>query len=267
MKNRIVTLLAVAAASSIASAQLIVGNDQSGTVSIWNIDVNSGAATAIYTASDSTAKPWGMAYAPGSNTLYWNNGGNLYSSPFSGALTPSAPLPMTFNGSTVNFVSLAWQDGKLLGTRNIATEAVYEINPATGVATQLYVYSSTFDFGGTDVDQTTGELYGVSDLGGAGLYNIDVAGATQSFITGYPSGETDIDGLAAHGGLAYLVTDGPNSTQANFYVVDIASGSIVGTLPSPFTGSGVFSAATFVPAPGAIAALGLGGFALARRRR
>ena len=42
-------------------------------------------------------------------------------------------------------------------------------------------------------------------------------------------------------GLAYYVTDGPNTAQANFYVYDIPSGTQIGTLPSPFTGSGTFA--------------------------
>ena len=45
-----------------------------------------------------------------------------------------------------------------------------------------------------------------------------------------------------HNGRAYYVTDGPNTTQANFYVFDVASGTQINTLPSPFTGSGTFCA-------------------------
>ena len=84
-------------------------------------------------------------------------------------------------------------------------------------------------------------------------------------------GETDIDGLAVHNGLAYYVTDGPNGTQPNFYIYNIATGQQVGTLASPFTGSGTFSAATFaaVPEPSTVALLaaaGVGGWVLKRRR-
>ena len=66
-------------------------------------------------------------------------------------------------------------------------------------------------------------------------------------------------------GRAYYVTDGPNTVQANFYVYDIMSGTQVGTLPSPFTGSGTFSAATFIgiPEPSSVglAVLGMAGLA------
>lgn len=269
--NRVICGIATLALAGTAWSQLIVGNDQSGTATIYNVDVNTGVASPIYSGTGTDAKPWGMAFDPSSNTLFWNNGSNLFSSPMGGTLTPSAALPMTFNGATVNFVGLGWRNGKLLGTRNIATEAVYEIDPITGIATQLYVYSSSFDFGGVDVDATDGELYGLSDAAPAGgvrgLYRIDTGAMTTSFISGYPGTETDIDGLAVHNGLAYYVSDGPLTSQANFYVIDIASGLQIGTIPSPFTGSGTFSAAAFIPAPGAASALALAGFFASRRRR
>lgn len=267
----ILAAVGLAFAATSAQAQLVVGNDQSGTASIYYIDVDTGVATAIHTSSTSTAKPWGMAYDNSTNTLYWNNGGSLYSSPMSMSLTPTLIGSMTYNGSSVNYVGLAFRDGMLLGTRNITTEAVYEINPATGVSTQEYVYPTTFDFGGLDVDATNGRLYGLSDSAPAGsvrgLYEIDVVGQSTTFVAGYPGGETDIDGLGVHAGLAYYVTDGPLGTQPSFYVMDIASGLLVNTLPSPFTGSGTFSAGAFVPAPGTLGAVGLLALGAARRRR
>lgn len=234
-----------------AQAQLVVGNDQSGTATIYEVNVDTGAATPLYSSSTAEAKPWAMAYDPASNTLYWTSGTNLYSSPYTNPLTPGAPVPLTFNSAGVNFVGLGIRDGRLLGTRNIATEAVYEIDPDTGIATQLYVYPSTFDFGGLDVDATTGRLYGLSDApaGSTGLYEVDTGAMTTTFLAGYPAGESDIDGLAVHNGRASYITDGPNTTEASFYVYDIASGSQIGTLPSPFTGSGTFSAAAYVAAP------------------
>jgi hypothetical protein len=258
---------ALALVASGANAQLIVGNDQSGTASIYHVDVGTGVATAIYTSSTSEAKPWGMAYDRDTNTLYWNNGSNLYSSPFSMSLTPQLLGTMTFNAATVNFVGLGFRDGMLLGTRNIATEAVYAINPGTLVATQQYVYPSTFDFGGVDVDAATGLLYGLSDTGGTGLYEIDVDNATQVLRAPYPAGQTDIDGLAVDNGRAYYVTDGPISAQPFFYIYDVASGLPLGTLASPFTGSGTFSAAAFIPAPGGAAILSIACFGALRRRR
>lgn len=236
------------------SPALIVGNDQSGTATIYAIDPSNGAALPIYSSSTTESKPWGMAYDAATNTLYWNNGATLYSSPYANPLVPTNLGGMTFNAATVNFVGLSFANGKLYGTRNIATEAVYEIDPVTRVATQVYVYPSTFDFGGLEHDAVTGRLYGLTDTAPTGsvrgLYEIDVTAQSTTFLAPYPGTETDIDGLAVHNGLAYYVSDGPNTAQANFYVFDVATGLQVGTIPSPFTGSGTFSAATFVGGSG-----------------
>lgn len=263
--------LLILAAAGAAHGQLIVGNDQSGSATIWYVDVNSGVSTALYTSTGNEAKPWGMAYDASNNTLYWGAGGSLYKSAFSlGGLSPSLIGTMTFNGATTNFVGMGFRNGALVGTRNIATEAVYTINTTTAVATQGWVHPSTFDFGGLEVDPVTGALYGLSDSAPAGsvrgLYKLDDANQTFSFIAGYPGAETDIDGLAVYNNRAYYVTDGPNTVQPFFYVYDVTSGLQIGTLPSPFTGSGTFSAATFIPTPG-VAAIGLLGVLTLRRRR
>ncbi|MCC6404087.1 MAG: PEP-CTERM sorting domain-containing protein [Fimbriimonadaceae bacterium] len=276
MRSSLVLLAAIAAAG--AQAQLIVGNDQSGTATIWQVNVNTGVATALYSSTGSSAKPWGMAADNVGNKLYWNNGGNLYSATFADLLGNTAaptPLAMTYNGSAVNFVGLGFDQasGKLLGTRNITTEAVYEIDVTTGVATLLTTYSTTLDLGGVEYDNATNKLYALSDAPSTarGLYEVDKTNGTATLKAPYPAGETDIDGLAVWNGSAYYVTDGPNTTQANFYVYDIATGTQTGTLASPFTGSGTFAGATYapglVPEPATMIALGAGLAALAARRR
>ncbi|MCC7435328.1 MAG: PEP-CTERM sorting domain-containing protein [Methanoregulaceae archaeon] len=263
-----------AASAALGSAQLIVGNDQSGTASIYEVNVQTGVARVLYSSSTADSKPWGMAADNVNNVLYWNNGATLYSATYASLLsgTPTInSVGMTFGAGTVNFVGLGYNPatGRLLGTRNIATEAVYEIDPATGVASILWNHPSTFDFGGLDFDDATGTLYGLSDAGGAGLYRIDAT--SQTLVAPYPGGETDIDGLAVGGGRAYYVTDGPNTTQASFYVYDLASGAQVGTLASPFSGTGTFSGAAYAPAlvpePGTMIALAAGLGAIAARRR
>jgi hypothetical protein len=229
-----------------ARSQLIVGTDDTAAPAIYYIDLNTNTASIILAGSSAIC--WGMAYDHHTNTLYWNNGSTLWSAPFSlGGLIPTNLGGMTYNSATVNFVGLGYRAGKLLGARNISTEAVYEIDPVTRVATLLYQYASAYDFGGIDVDMTNNVLYGLSDTAPTGsvrgLYEIDTGAMTTTFRAPYPAGETDIDGLAVFNGLAYYVTDQPG----NFYVYNIATGIQVGTIPSPFGGSEIFSAAAYVP--------------------
>lgn len=240
-----------------ASAQLIVGNDQSGVAPIYVIDVNTGIASPIITGSVTANKPWGMAADNVNHILYLNNGGQLYAYPMASIRCGNPTFTqttLTYNAGAVNYVGLGFNPntGKLMGTRNIATEAVYEIDVTTGVGTLLWAYPTTFDMGG--VEYANDKLYCLSDTAPTGnvrgLYEVDYANMTTTFISGYPGTETDIDGLAVNGNNAYYVSDGPMGTQANFYVYDIPSGTQVGTLPSPFTGSGTFSAATWAPALG-----------------
>jgi hypothetical protein len=263
----------------VAQAQLIVGNDQSGAASLYYIDVGTGNATALFSTSTTSQKFWGLAADNVSQTLYWNSGTTLNWASFA-SVRAGAPVinsvAMTFNGAASSKVALAYNEstGKLYATKNITTEAVYEVDPNTGVTTQVFVYSSTLDFGGLEVDNTNGRLYGLSDTPSTarGLYEIDLTAQTTTLRAPYPAGETDIDGLAVNNGLAYYVTDGPNTTQQFLYIFDVNTGTQVGTFNSPFTGSGTFSAGTWapglnpVPEPATMLALSLGAGLLLRRR-
>lgn len=255
-----------AGVGGLAHAQLVVSNDGAANSNIWYIDLATNNATSIYSGADALA--WGMTYSESSNTLYWNNGGTLFSSQFSqGGLTPSS-VALTLDGATTNFVGLAWWQGRLVGTRNIGTEGVYDINPITGEATLINTYASAFDFGGLDSDGTT--LYGISDSApaggpGRGLYSIDVGTGIPSFIAGSPAGDTDIDGLAIGNNRAYWVND---RGDQDIFVYNLLTNSFEASIANPILGTGIFSAGAYiVPTPGAAALMGLGGFAALRRRR
>ena len=248
----LLALVATLLAAS-APAQLIVGNDQGPTATIYNIDVTTGVATPIHSSTTADGETWGMTYDAATNTLYWNSGVTLFSSPLGPTLTP------TNLGSISGIVpvSLAFSNGRLFATVNLSPEGVYEIDLTTLGSTLLYAYPTTFDFGGLDFDPSNGLMYGLTDVAAApavrGLYAIDFVAMTQTFLAPYPAGETDIDGLAVANGLAYYVSDGPNTVQASIYVIDVATGAQIGTLPSPFTGDGIFSAATWAGNAGPMA--------------
>jgi len=248
-RSILLSITALFAIPMTADAQLIVGNDQSNPT-IYNIDVSTGVATPIHTsATGGSAEVWGMAYDAATNTLYWNEGATLYSSPLGPSLTPTNHGSIQFNGTGIVPLGLSFHNGRLYATRSSGPEGLYEVDPATFTATVAFQYPTSFDMGGIEHDASTGTLYGLTDATGApsgrGLYSIDPIGMTTAFIAPYPAGETDIDGLSAANGLAYLIHDGPNTVQANFYVIDIATGLQVATIPSPFTGSGLFSAGTW----------------------
>ena len=264
MRLRTLTIASLVFATAVANAQLVVAND-TGTTTIYYIDVTTGAATALFTPStDARLKAWGMAADEANQVLYWNNGGTLYRCSYAdlrtGNLFGISQVTLNqVNGTTtsMNCVALAYDpiNHKLQGTRNIAIEAVYDIDTTTGFSTPVYTYSSTYDMGGLDYDPGTGVLYGLSDTPTAtrGLYSINVAGQSETFIAGYPINpatgltDSDIDGLAVANGKAYYVTDGNSTTQPVFYVYDIASATMVSTIPSPFLTSGTFCAATWAP--------------------
>ena len=254
-----------AAMTCAASAQLVVGNDQSAaTNQMYYIDLTSGTATSILSGSSAIA--WGMAYAPGSNTLYWNNGVTLRESTFSqSGLTPSAGVAMTFNGANISLTGLAWWNNRLVGYRSVTLPGIYQIDPITGVTTLLAATPASTDFGGLDADN--GRLFGLNDgtgLQGRGLYSIDVDTNSYSLIAPYPAGDTDIDGLAVGGGRAYWVND---VGSQSILVYNLTTNMFEASISSPFGTGGIFAAGAFIPAPGAAAVLGLSGAALIRRRR
>lgn len=204
-----ITLAGLMAVAVTANAQLVVANDQTGNTTLYYVDVATGVATELFTPANATnMKAWGMAANDAGQKLYWNNGNALFTCSYddlrNGNAAGITQVSMSYGTSTtINFVALAYDpvNGRLLGTRNIATESVYEIDPVTGVSTILFGHPATYDFGGLDCDPVNGDIYGLSDGGVAvrGLWRLTDTAQTP-VILGYPGTETDIDGLAIGGG-------------------------------------------------------------------
>ena len=103
---------------------------------------------------------WGMAVDPATCTLYFNAGSTLYRLGRE-ETTPTEIGTITVDGATSSFVSLAFYNGVLYGTKNITTEAVYSIDTSTAVAAIVYAYPrADFDLGGLDIGPGTGIRYG-----------------------------------------------------------------------------------------------------------
>lgn len=219
---------------------LLAGVDDTA-IPAYRIDPLDGSTTEAFVG----APVWGAAYDILQDTVYFNAGALLYRWPVGGAIEELGTIT---DGMAVDqtMVALAFVNGRLYATRNIANEAVYQIDPVTRVATVAIDYADAeYDFGGLAADPRTGLLYGTNDTvapHGAGVFRINTDGSA-TLVAAYPVGQTDIDGLAIDdSGLAYLVTDEPGS----IYVLDLDTGSYLDPIPNPWTTSETFSGATWI---------------------
>ncbi|MBI1189396.1 MAG: DUF11 domain-containing protein [Tepidisphaera sp.] len=245
-----------AAFCSLSFAQLVCGNDQAGPI-IYMVDVT-GASAPRMLVTGSVALCSGLAADEVGRVLYWTNGTQLYKAAYQmqGTLTPvlvgSVAPPMT---------GLAFDTAanKLYGR---SADGLYDINVSTGASTRIFL-STAQDFGGFDYDPVTNAFYALNDsllttlVPGQGVYRIDkpLSAPTFTKIADYPTGDTDIDGLAAGGGRLYMVND--QGVQP-IYVFDLATSQYLPSLTSPFGGStgainsgGAWAPGMFVAGPSA----------------
>ena len=196
---------------------------------------------------------WGMAADNESCTIYFSTtGGGLYRFRF-GEFSFNQIATIRVDGTTTAMPGLAFNGGKLYGSVVTGTEGIFEIDIATGAATRVCTTNSAYDFSGIDFDQSTGMLYGVSDLapvgGTPGLFQIDLATGSATLVTPYPSPFPgagtipDVDGLAVGNGIAYLIVDQPG----NFARFDLSTGTYLPQITNPWTLSRTLCAGAFAP--------------------
>lgn len=188
---------------------------------------------------------WGAAFDINNNKIYFNSGATLYEWSVGGTATLLGTITDTA-GANQSLVGLAFYNGELYGMKNVANEAIYKINTSTFVATVFIDYADAdFDLGGLAIDPNNGNIYATNDDTtpfGSGLFRINNDG-TGTFITAYPSGQTDIDGLAvSNNSIAYLIIDEPGS----IYVYDLVANAYGTPLTNPWTTSEVFSGGTWI---------------------
>lgn len=265
MPAKMTALGALALLGSAAHAQLIVGyDDVSGGTTCYEVRVSDGSNVA--TPLFSTVQAWGLASDDANRVLYVSSGIGLHA--WTGAGEPTLLGNMSYNGSPISIVGLAFANGRLYGTTNISNEGIFEINVNSLEATLVLDYDDpSYDFGG--FEYANGGFYGTNDNTnpfGTGLFSIDLNGSINK-ITEYPVGESDIDGLAIGNGIAYMIED---EGGASIHRYDLINGNYLTPLDSPFGTSQIFSSgayASWVPAPGALALLAAGAPAATRRRR
>ncbi len=263
--NRI-ALLGAACIAATSHAQLVVGNDDlTGDLrdNAWLVDINNDTSSVLW----QNFPVWGMAYDSATDTIFAGHSSQLGS----GRLGSGAPSHVVTVRDSIGdelFMSgYTWAEGQLIGVTNIIDEAFYRIDPQTGEAEMLLnFWDFDYDFGGMAYNEDDGLFYLTDDdsTPDLGLHTIDLFGDGEiNYIAPYPNDELDVDGLAIGNGVAYLVTDEPGL----IYTYDIATGTYGETLTNPMQTTEVISGATFVPAPGSLALLGLGAMVGMRRRR
>lgn len=270
MKKLLIAALALSVSPAFAS-MLIVGVDDA-TQPLRGYDTNDLNAAPVEINIGFQA--WGLAGDNANQVLFANDGSTLRAFNYgTWDQIGTDILIVDANNTALSFVGLGFNpvNGKLYGTRNIANEAVYEINTTTGVATVAYDYDDgSYDFGGFDFDEN-GVAYGTNDDTtpfGSGLYSMDLIN-DPTLLSAYPTGETDIDGLAIGGGFAYLIEDDATAT-GSIYVYDLVNNVYTTSIPTPWATSEVFSSGAVinvVPEPATMTILGLGALALIRKRK
>lgn len=231
-----------------ADGPLFIGVDDVA-IDAVRVDVgNNGFATAF-----NGFQVWGAAYDAAGDQVYFNSGSTLLVWPVGGAVTSLGTI-VNGAGAAQSMVGLAFTGGTLYGTKNIANEAIWEIDTTTLVATVHIDYvDADFDCGGFDADPVTGDFYCANDDTaplGTGLYRIN-PDASGTLIAPYPAGETDLDGLAiGSDGRAYLVEDDSIGASGRVHVWDFGLAAYQTPLNTPWPTSEVFSAGAWIAAGG-----------------
>ncbi|MCW5753896.1 MAG: hypothetical protein KIT24_04210 [Phycisphaeraceae bacterium] len=234
--------LLLAASTPQALGQLVIGTDDPN-FGLWLYSVPRGEWRQIATGPGTGA--WGLAADDDGGMLYVSSGISLYRISYQ-TLQPEL-VGLVIPGGAM--VGLAWGHGVLFGVKSTSPRGIYAIDTTTAVSYLVFPVDDALDLGGLDFNVQDGLLYATNDgpgLMGPGLYRIDPATGTVTFVTSYPGteDEPDIDGLAiTRNGRAYLITDKPGVIAS--YNISLDRYQVA--IPSPVMQDQIFAAGAWAP--------------------
>lgn len=285
MRNHIIAscLSGIFAISSVASAEIVVGNNTDNDPTIWEID-QQGMRAPLPLAVGYTVS--GMAYDPNSRRLYWTDGSQtLYRASYTpgqqSTITPQSVGVLHTSVASTEIQGLAFNtasntlygfhaDGSSIG--------FYRITTSNALCTLQNLVANT-DFSALDYNPADGHFYGVNNAAasasvpdGPGLYRIDGIGSgvlSFSLIAPRPPGMNRVDGLAAGPDTLYLMN---GNESADIIPYSLTTDSYGTAMSSPLLGMDAFlggaTYATPIPEPATLAMFGaLGTLALRRRSK
>ena len=249
MRRTLCAILAAAVLPAAASAQLVICVDEVTNEDAWLVDVCTGTSELLWSGEEA----WGIAADDSGGKLYSSGGAELFEWDYGlqGTLTPPT-FVANFNdgagGNLGSMLGLAWANGKLYGYTGTGY-AIYEIDVTTGTGTVVFNSTGTPSFGGFAFNPDDGLFYLTNDSGGYlsgyGLYSVDVfGGGAETFVVGYPGGETDVDGLAVGGGRAYFITDDMGD---EIYTYDLVQSKWIPGATNPLVSTEIFSGGAWAP--------------------
>ena len=248
---RSLSFLALGAFAPAASAQVFYGSDGS-LVDNWRLDVATGTSsgpefTGVFVS--------GLADDDAAQVFYIATGVTLSTAQYGAGAPATALGTMTYLGANRGMTGLAAHGGVLYGTHNTGLEGLFAIDVVTLTTTLVYTFpDQEIALEGVDFDPATGLLYGANDGGayvdpigawGRGIVTVDLGQmpVVERLVFPYPTGRTDIDGLAFDpAGQVYLIEDEPSPLNR----LDIATGLYDPNPPmNAVTGASVYSAGTY----------------------
>lgn len=229
--------LALAALASSGVAQRMIACDSSRVLS--EIDITTGAKTAIGTISVNAGTTAGLAYDRASQTMYLTSTGNdsLYTLDIT---TGTATLVGAYGDSAIVMHGLEWDSstGTLYGESS-HNGGLYSISTVTGVAT-LIGTSGLTGFTNLGFDSANNVMYATNG-GTDSLYTMNL-GSGAATLVGALNGPTNPNGVAFNSddGTMYLVD---NSTDT-LYSINLATGAatVIGS-----TGTGNLLGLAYIP--------------------